>query len=77
MPWPYAELIFAEVFVPAIGTHRSRGNDSSCTSPTIGSTRMSKMVSLRWPVGSPGPRNTSAFGSLASMLARLSEPMIR
>ena len=45
--------------VPAMGTHRSRGNDSSLADFFPGSIRTTMIVSDRWPpVASLPPLNT-------------------
>ncbi len=50
-PSLYAELIFAEWSVPAIGTQRSRGRLSRDAPPSL-SRRRTMIVSLRWPLTS-------------------------
>ena len=75
-PSLYAELIFAEWFVPAIGTHRSRGRLSS-EAPPLRSRRRTMIVSLRRPTASSVSPMAPALGSLASTPSRESEPTSR
>ena len=71
-----AVLMRAWRVVPAMFTHKSRGNDSTATSFTAGSTRSTMIVSLRSPndVRSPMP---PAVPSPLSGHAPLSEPVRR
>src|SRR5262245_34708400 len=72
-----AELIFPLRFVPASGTHRSRGNERMAARPVDGSTRRIMIVSVRVPTSVPSPRKAPAYGEFGSMHSRLSDPVIK
>jgi hypothetical protein len=69
-------LIRLSALLPAIGSHRSRGNDSRAADLDSGSTRITMMVSLRSPIDSRSP-NAPANGESGAMQALLSAPVIR
>ncbi len=75
-PSLYAELIFAEWSVPAIGTHRSRGRLSS-DAPPSSSRRRIMIVSLRWPLTSASSPIEALSGSPVSTPSRESDPTRR
>ena len=75
-PSLYAELIFAEWSVPAIGTHRSRGRLSR-DAPPSSSRRRTMIVSLRWPLTSASSPIEAFSGSPMSTPSRESEPTRR
>ena len=72
----YAELIFDFRPVPAIDTHRSRGNDKIAACDVDGSMRISMIVSDRLLLTSPKPPAYGEFGSTHASL-RLSDPTSR
>ncbi len=71
-----AELIRAWRVVPAMFTHKSRGNDNTATSLMVGSTRNTMMVSDRSPNDSRSPI-PPAVPSPLSGHAPLSDPVRR
>src|SRR6516165_8473652 len=69
-----AELMRSLRGVPAIGTHKSRGNDKMAAWAEVGSTWNTMIVSDRAPAV-PSPRKAPAYGDDGSMQLRLSDPV--
>ena len=76
--WPgprlKAELILADPPVPATGTYRSRGIDSTAAWRAAGTRWTRMMTSLRCPAASPNPPSRSPWRVSEPTTSRLIDP---
>src|SRR4029453_10644662 len=74
-PWLKAELILADPPVPATGTYRSRGIDSTAAWRGAGTRGTTRRASLGWAVAAPRHR-VDDDDDVAALAGRVPEPAI-